>query len=89
MKVVLAESFERIHRSNLLGMGVLPLEFLAGRGPERLVVRLHGVLAAEHADEATGIGVVDDRDAANPEHGHALERCGDRHGRRHGRLGSP
>ncbi len=30
VKVVLAESFERIHRSNLLGMGVLPLEFLPG-----------------------------------------------------------
>jgi aconitate hydratase len=27
---VLAESFERIHRSNLVGMGVLPMEFLAG-----------------------------------------------------------
>ena len=30
VKVVLAEIFERIHRSNLLGMGVLPLEFLPG-----------------------------------------------------------
>ncbi len=28
IKVVLAESFERIHRSNLVGMGVLPLEFI-------------------------------------------------------------
>jgi aconitate hydratase len=27
---VIAESFERIHRSNLVGMGVLPLEFKAG-----------------------------------------------------------
>src|SRR5262249_40970590 len=27
---VIAESFERIHRSNLVGMGVLPLEFAAG-----------------------------------------------------------
>jgi aconitate hydratase len=27
---VIAESFERIHRSNLVGMGVLPLEFVAG-----------------------------------------------------------
>jgi aconitate hydratase len=27
---VLVESFERIHRSNLVGMGVLPLQFLAG-----------------------------------------------------------
>ncbi len=30
VKAVVAESFERIHRSNLIGMGVLPLEFLAG-----------------------------------------------------------
>jgi aconitate hydratase len=30
IKAVLAESFERIHRSNLIGMGILPLEFEAG-----------------------------------------------------------
>jgi aconitate hydratase len=30
VKAVLAESFERIHRSNLVGMGVLPLQFLEG-----------------------------------------------------------
>ena len=30
VRAVLAESFERIHRSNLIGMGVLPLQFLAG-----------------------------------------------------------
>src|SRR5262249_58339947 len=30
VRVVIAESFERIHRSNLVGMGVLPLEFLPG-----------------------------------------------------------
>ena len=30
IKAVIAESFERIHRSNLVGMGVLPLEFMAG-----------------------------------------------------------
>src|SRR5579863_3715978 len=30
VKAVLAESFERIHRSNLVGMGVLPLQFLPG-----------------------------------------------------------
>ena len=31
VRAVLANSFERIHRSNLVGMGVLPLEFLAGQ----------------------------------------------------------
>jgi len=30
VRAVIAESFERIHRSNLIGMGVLPLQFLAG-----------------------------------------------------------
>jgi aconitate hydratase len=30
VKAVIAESFERIHRSNLVNMGVLPLEFLPG-----------------------------------------------------------
>src|ERR1022692_3084136 len=36
VRVVIAESFERIHRSNLVGMGVLPLEFIAGRTRESL-----------------------------------------------------
>lgn len=36
VKVVLAESFERIHRSNLVGMGVLPLEFLPGQNADSL-----------------------------------------------------
>ena len=31
VKAVIAESFERIHRSNLVGMGVLPLQFLSGQ----------------------------------------------------------
>jgi aconitate hydratase len=30
VRTVIAESFERIHRSNLLGMGVLPLQYRAG-----------------------------------------------------------
>ncbi len=30
IKAVIAESFERIHRSNLIGMGILPLQFLSG-----------------------------------------------------------
>ncbi|QBQ07137.1 aconitate hydratase AcnA [Sporosarcina pasteurii] len=34
VKAVLAESFERIHRSNLVGMGVLPLQFLEGESAE-------------------------------------------------------
>ncbi len=34
VKVVVAESFERIHRSNLIGMGILPLQFLGGEKGE-------------------------------------------------------
>jgi aconitate hydratase len=36
VKAVIAESFERIHRSNLVGMGVLPLQFLPGQNRESL-----------------------------------------------------
>ena len=36
VKAVIAESFERIHRSNLIGMGVLPLQFLDGQSAESL-----------------------------------------------------
>ena len=34
VKAVIAESYERIHRSNLVGMGVLPLQFVDGQGVE-------------------------------------------------------
>jgi aconitate hydratase len=36
VRAVIAESFERIHRSNLVGMGVLPLQFREGENAERL-----------------------------------------------------
>lgn len=36
VRVVIAESYERIHRSNLIGMGVLPLQFPAGQTAESL-----------------------------------------------------
>ena len=36
VKAVLAQSFERIHRSNLIGMGVLPLQFLPGDNADSL-----------------------------------------------------
>lgn len=36
IKAVIAESFERIHRSNLLGMGILPLEFADGQSADSL-----------------------------------------------------
>ena len=42
VKVVIAESFERIHRSNLVGMGVLPLQFRAGESAST-----HGLTGVE------------------------------------------
>jgi aconitate hydratase len=36
VRAVIAESFERIHRSNLVGMGILPLQFLSEQNPETL-----------------------------------------------------
>ena len=36
IKAVIAESFERIHRSNLIGMGVLPLQFIDGQNKQTL-----------------------------------------------------
>jgi len=40
VRACIAESYERIHRSNLIGMGVLPLQFLPGEG--RLSLGLKG-----------------------------------------------
>ena len=36
VRAVIAESFERIHRSNLIGMGIVPLQFLEGQSAESL-----------------------------------------------------
>lgn len=38
VRAVIAESYERIHRSNLVGMGVLPLQYLAGQSAESLAL---------------------------------------------------
>ena len=36
VRAVIAESYERIHRSNLVGMGVLPLQYMPGENAESL-----------------------------------------------------
>jgi aconitate hydratase len=41
VRAVLVESFERIHRSNLIGMGVLPLQFKPGEGAASLGLTGH------------------------------------------------
>ena len=50
VRMVLAESFERIHRSNLIGMGILPLEFPAG------VTRQSLGLTGEETLSVAGLG---------------------------------
>ncbi|HQN39402.1 MAG TPA: aconitate hydratase AcnA [Thermoanaerobaculia bacterium] len=47
VRVVVAESFERIHRSNLIGMGILPLEFPAGESAASLGLTGEEVFAVE------------------------------------------
>src|SRR5579859_2556258 len=48
-RAVLAESFERIHRSNLIGMGVLPLEFQDGETAKSLGLTGQEIFKREHA----------------------------------------
>ena len=47
VRAVLAESYERIHRSNLVGMGVLPLQFLPGENPQTLLLTGHEVFSLQ------------------------------------------
>ncbi len=49
VRAVIAESYERIHRSNLVGMGILPLQFLPGQNAETLK------LTGEEVFEITGV----------------------------------
>jgi aconitate hydratase len=46
-RAVIAESYERIHRSNLIGMGVMPLEFKAGETRESLALTGHEIFDIE------------------------------------------
>src|SRR5437764_9424286 len=47
VRAVIAESYERIHRSNLVGMGVLPLEFKPGENRESLGLTGHEIFSVE------------------------------------------
>eukprot|EP01016_Furgasonia_blochmanni_P055097 TRINITY_DN9154_c0_g1_i4.p1 TRINITY_DN9154_c0_g1~~TRINITY_DN9154_c0_g1_i4.p1 ORF type:complete len:801 (+),score=259.42 TRINITY_DN9154_c0_g1_i4:532-2934(+) len=67
VKAAIAQSFERIHRSNLVGMGILPLQFLEGSsaeaehldGKERFTLRLNGgdLKVGQIIEVATSSGV--------------------------------
>ncbi len=52
VKAVIAESFERIHRTNLVGMGVLPLEFLDGENAASLKLTGREQYSVEGVKEA-------------------------------------
>jgi len=54
VRAVIAESFERIHRSNLIGMGVLPLQFPAGENADSLG------LTGEETYAVTGVEALND-----------------------------
>ncbi|MFZ8986084.1 MAG: aconitate hydratase AcnA [Steroidobacteraceae bacterium] len=51
VRAVIAESFERIHRSNLIGMGVIPLQFVAGENAQSLGLDGHEVISIDGLDE--------------------------------------
>ena len=52
VRAVIAESYERIHRSNLLMMGILPLQFVDGQNPESLGVTGREEFSVEGVDNA-------------------------------------
>jgi len=54
VRAVIAESYERIHRSNLIGMGVLPLQYPQGQNAASLG------LTGEETYDITGVGQLDD-----------------------------
>ena len=56
VRAVIAKSYERIHRSNLIGMGVLPLQFLKGQDAESLGLtgkEVFDIRGQTHADAKT------------------------------------
>ncbi len=56
IRVVIAQSYERIHRSNLVGMGILPLQFAAGESADRLGLNGREVFDFEGLSEAIATG---------------------------------
>jgi aconitate hydratase len=70
VKAVIAESFERIHRSNLIGMGVVPLQFHAGQNAQSLG------LTGKETFSIAGLGTGDAKEVkvtAKPDSGKPIE----------------
>jgi aconitate hydratase len=55
VRAVIAESFERIHRSNLIGMGILPLQFLEGENAQTLGLAGDETFSVEAIDFSEGL----------------------------------
>jgi aconitate hydratase len=53
VRAIIAESFERIHRSNLVGMGVLPLQFLSGESAASLKLKGDEIYDIHDLDDIT------------------------------------
>ena len=72
VRAVLAESFERIHRSNLIGMGVLPLQFPAGESARSLgldgteIFDVSGVTALNNGRIPATVHITATRENADP-----------------------
>ncbi|SLM89476.1 aconitate hydratase [Brachybacterium nesterenkovii] len=72
VKAVIAESYERIHRSNLIGMGVLPLQYPAGQNAESLgltgeeTFSVEGVTALNEGTTPKTVRVTAEREGAEP-----------------------
>jgi len=65
IRAVIAESFERIHRSNLVGMGVLPLQFMDGQNAQSLGLKGDEVVSITGLKD--GAGKVADVTATRPD----------------------
>jgi aconitate hydratase len=72
VKAVIAESYERIHRSNLIGMGVIPLQFPAGQNAESLG------LTGEETFDFTGITELNEGRTPKTVHVSAVRPDGER-----------
>jgi aconitate hydratase len=68
VRAVVAESYERIHRSNLIGMGVLPLEFPAGESAESLGLTGEELFTVGDLEDgqAKSVTVTAEREGADP-----------------------
>jgi aconitate hydratase len=70
VRAVIAESYERIHRSNLIGMGVLPLQFPAGENADSLG------LSGEEVFSITGVTALNDGTVPSTVHVVAMREDG-------------